>query len=189
MNEEQRQEEIKRIKKRQERDKLEELEVELLGQLGGNFGLLLMDVFRSKGASYLSLSGYKYSQQEFGLLFKALEFNQNVKILSIIRDQLDPNTTHSLFAILRVNKTLNKLVLQENGLDNRIIGQLAKSLESNFTLKVVSFEGNRVFSRNETKKLRKLTNVLLKSKTIQSLNFTSCGMMDEHLKMLIDLAK
>ena len=62
MNEEQRKEEMKRIKRSQERDKFEELELVLLNSLGGNFGLLLLQIFQSQGPSYLSLSGMKYNQ-------------------------------------------------------------------------------------------------------------------------------
>ena len=111
MNEEQRKEEMKRIKRSQERDKFEELELVLLNSLGGNFGLLLLQIFQSQGPSFLSLSGMKYNQQEFSLLFKSFEHNSNIRIVSIIRDQLDTITSHALFSSLRANKSINKLVL------------------------------------------------------------------------------
>lgn len=89
-------------------------ENEELKTLNGHFGMVLMDFYRSKTNREIYLSEDTNSPPQLRLIFKTLEFNNSVNILTVLRSNLVDDDIEDLLLALENNKTLYRLELDDN---------------------------------------------------------------------------
>lgn len=83
---------------------------------------------------------------------KALEFNQNVKSVTMVRENIENDQLIGLFDSLKTNKSIQNLELNCVNLDCNVLMSLGEMLTFNKTLKNLSLKDNKLFTDDTTSK-------------------------------------
>lgn len=164
----------------EEKKRLDEIreqeELNQLSELKGTFGNLVKDLKDHNTNLELSQTGVDFGNVQYRVIFKAIEQNQSVKVLSINRKKISDDEGIELCKSQQYNNSLERLDLESNNLGPKFCEQLAVTITKNTMLRSIDIEGNNLTNGNDENGIMALAESQKHNDTLLCLNLNSCNL-------------
>lgn len=175
--------------KRQQDELRQQKEMEQLADLKGKFGELISDLKHSTTRLELTLTGEDFTSVQCRIIFKCIQQNQSVKVLSINRKQQGDEEAIELAKNLVYNDYLERLDLENNNIGPKFLENLALTVAKNDTLKTIDLEGNNLTNGNDENGILSLIESLRNNDSLLCLNLNNCNLTKQVGKKLKEVLR